>query len=170
MKNRLINFLSIFSVLYLQSSPCFANVIFPHLMIINFFSLIYFGLIIITIETFIYKLFHKNISFGFLLLSTIFVNFISSFLGIFYGALSNYKLGYTSNFFLLFINFAICFTLSFLIEGLILKLIFNMIKKPDEKLFKSVFFANTASYIILFIIYCTMFYNKSLHKIFFPDF
>lgn len=168
MKKNLI-FLILFMFLFIPYAS--ANVIFPHLMLINLYSIFLFAIPIIFIETFYYKRTYNNISVWFWLISTLVINAISSFAGIFYGAFTGFRpIGYSSNMFWIIINFIICCILSWLIEYITLLPIIKIFKKQTDKLFKNVFFANLYCYIIIFILYSIIFYIPYTHEKFFYGF
>ncbi len=151
-----------------------ANIIFPHLMLINIYSIFIFAIPIIFTETFYYIKNYKNISVLFWILSTIAVNTVSSIFGIFIGGVSSFLIPnfveYSNNFILIFIQFTICCILSWLIEYILLFPILKIFKRQTENLFKSVFFANLFSYIVIFVLYSIIFYIPQTHKIFFYGF
>lgn len=167
MKNKILILLTLF---LLSISTANANIIFPHLMLINLYSVFLFAILIISVETFYYKKSYNYISVWFWLISTVIANTASSFAGIFYGALSFGGLGYSSNILLILANFIICCILSWLIEYIILLPITKIFKKQAEKLLKNVFFANLYSYIMIFILYSIIFYVPYTHEKFFYGF
>lgn len=151
-----------------------ANIIFPHLMLINIYSIFIFAIPIIFTETFYYIRNYKNISVLFWILSTIIVNIASSTFGIFIGGVSSFLIPnfveYSNNFILIFIQFAVCCILSWLIEYIILLPISKIFKKHTDKLLKKVFNANLLSYIVIFVLYSIIFYIPQTHKLFFYGF
>ena len=167
MRNKILILLILFLSL---TSTANANVIFPHLMLINLYSVFLFAILIIFVETFYYKKSYSDISVWFWLISTIVVNAVSSFAGIFYGAFTHGVLGYSPNILLILANFIICCILSWLIEYIILLPITKIFKKRTEKLLKKVFFANLYSYIVIFILYSIIFYVPYTHEKFFYGF
>ena len=160
MKKNLI-FLILFMFLFIPYAS--ANVIFPHLMLINLYSIFLFAIPIIFIETFYYKRTYKDISVWFWLISTIIINAVSSFAGIFYGFIPIVD-GYSSNILWILANFIICCILSWLIEYIALLPIIKIFKKQTEKLFKNVFLANLYCYIVIFILYSIIFYIPYTHE------
>ena len=160
-KNKLLLIMLILSLFV----PCVhANVIFPHLMLINLYSVFLFAIPIILVETLYYKKSYSDISVWFWLISTVIVNAISSFAGIFYGAFINMGLGYSSNILLIIANFIICCILSWLLEYIVLLPIIKIFKKRTEKLLKNIFFANLYSYIVIFVLYSIIFYVPYTHE------
>lgn len=162
-------------LILLLFTPCVnANIIFPHLMLINLYSIFLFAIPIIFVETFYYKNSYSDISFWFWLISTIFINVISSFVGIFIGVFSSSIIPnfieYSNNLILISAQFAICCILSWLIEYIVLLPIIKMFKKYAKNLFKNVFFANLYSYIVIFVLYSIIFYIPYTHEKFFYGF
>lgn len=164
MKNKFLIYLSLLFLITLSGNPVYANVIFPHLMLIHVYSIIFFAVLIIGVEVFVYKKLYKDISLLFLILSTVFVNAVSSFSGVFYGAFTNGNLGYSANILFIITNFVICCLLSWIIEYVFLYLIFNIAHKTVSKLHKAVFLANLASYLVVFAIYALLFYLPMTHE------
>lgn len=155
--------------------PCAnANVIFPHLMLINLYSIFLFAIPIIFVETFYYKKCYSNISILFWIISTIIINLVSSIAGMFIGGFSSFLIPnfieYSNNFILIFMQFSFCCILSWLIEFVALLLIVKIFKKQADNLFKNVFFANLYSYIVIFVLYSIIFYIPLTHKLFFYGF
>lgn len=164
MKNKILIILYLVSLFILGGNPVYANVIFPHLMLIHVYSVVFFAVLIIGVEVFVYKKLYKNISLLFLIISTFFVNAVSSFAGIFYGAFTNGDLGYSANIIFIITNFFICCLLSWIIEYVFLYLIFHIAHKTVPKLYKSVFLANLLSYLVIFILYVMLFYLPVTHE------
>ena len=172
-----MNKLKIFALLtlILISTPCAnANIIFPHLMLINIYAIFLFAIPIIFTETFYYIKHYKDISVLFWILSTIAANSISSVFGIFIGGASSFLIPnfieYSGNFIVIFLQFFVCCILSWLIEYITLLPISKILKKHTDKLFKNVFYANILSYIVIFVLYSIIFYIPQTHKIFFYGF
>lgn len=162
-------------LILLLFTPCVnANVIFPHLILINIYSVFLFAIPIIFIEAFYYKKSYSDISVLFWLISTIVINVISSLAGIFIGVFSSFIIPnfieYSNNLILISTQFAICCVLSWLIEYIVLLPITKIFKKQTNKLFKNVFFANLYSYIVIFVLYSIIFYIPYTHEKFFYGF
>ena len=163
--------LTLFAFMFIFTPYASANVIFPHLMLINLYSIFLFAIPIIFIETFYYKKTYKDISVWFWLISTLVINAASSFMGIFYGVFTGFQpIGYSSNICWIIINFTICCILSWLIEYILLLPIIEIFKKQVDKLFKNVFFANLYCYIVIFVLYSVIFYVPYTHEKFFYGF
>lgn len=171
MRNKTLIFL-ILSLLLVPTVR--ANVIFPHLMLINLYSVFFFAIPIIFTETFYYKKNYNDISVWFWLILTILANLVSAFAGIFIGGFSSFIIPnfieYSNNLILILAQFIVCCILSWLIEYLILLPITKIFKKQTNELFKNVFFANLCSYIVIFVLYSIIFYVPYTHETFFYGF